>query len=146
AERYRVPAGYSDHTLGIAVATAAAALGATVIEKHLTLDRQMKGTDHACSVEPQDLFEMVANIRRIETALGRADKPPTGAQAATKRKLGRSLVTRRPLPAGTLLEESMLMLKSPGEGVSWTERSKLFGRRLLHDVAGDEPVLLSDVA
>jgi len=144
--RYRVPVGFSDHTLGTVITTAAVALGASIVEKHLTLDRKMKGSDHACSAEPQELFELVQQIRRVEAALGRDDKPPTGALAATRRKLGRSMVTRTALRAGTLLDESMLTLKSPGEGVSWTDRGKLLGRRLLHDIAADELVLPNDVA
>lgn len=145
-QRYQTAVGFSDHTLGTAIATAAVALGASIVEKHFTLDRTMKGTDHACSAEPQELFDLIQQLRRVEAALGRDDKPPTGAVAATKRKLGRSVVTRSPLTAGTVLDETMVTLKSPGEGVSWTDRSRVLGRKLLRDIAADELVLPSDVA
>lgn len=144
-ERYRTVVGFSDHTLGTAIATAAVALGASILEKHLTLDRTLKGTDHACSAEPQELFELVTGVRRVESALGRADKPATGAMAATKRKLGRSVVSRVRIAAGTVLDESMVTLKSPGEGVSWTDRSRLLGRMLLRDIEADELLMPTDV-
>ncbi|MGC3968577.1 MAG: N-acetylneuraminate synthase family protein [Pirellulales bacterium] len=137
--------GFSDHTLGTVVATAAVALGALIVEKHLTLDRTLKGTDHACSAEPQELHELVNNLRRVEAALGRADKPATGAMVATRRKLGRSVVSRMPLIAGTVLDESMVTLKSPGEGV--LDRSLAFAllRPQPSCQIADELLLPSDV-
>ncbi len=145
ASRYAAPVGFSDHTQGIIVAAAAAALGASAIEKHLTLDRTLKGTDHACSAEPHELQQLVENVRRVEAALGSADKPLVEAVAGARAKLGRSLVTRTPLAAGTLLDESMLTLKSPGDGVSWTRRGLIVGHRLRRDLAADQVVQTEDV-
>jgi len=144
-ERYKAPVGFSDHTLGTVIAAAAVALGASIIEKHFTLDRTLKGTDHACSAQPEELATLVENIRRVEAALGRSDKPLVDGVEAVRQKLGRSLVTRERLPAGTVLDESMLTLKSPGDGIAWSERGAVVGRRLLRDLAEDEVLRRDDL-
>lgn len=144
AARYNSLVGFSDHTPGVLMPPVAVALGAVVIEKHLTLDRKLKGTDHACSLEPDELLRMVDEIRQIESALGRADKPVPDGVSAVRTKLGRSLVARVPLTAGTPLEESMLVLKSPGDGLSWRERELVVGRKLARDVAADEKLSIED--
>lgn len=143
--RYDTVVGFSDHTEGTVIATSAVALGASIIEKHLTLDRTLKGTDHACSAEPEELRVLIEQIRRVERALGSAEKPAIAATEATRNKLGRSLVTVRPLPAGTVLEESMFTLKSPGDGIAWTQRSAIVGRRLVRDIDADETIYRNDV-
>ncbi|HVX11247.1 MAG TPA: N-acetylneuraminate synthase family protein [Pirellulales bacterium] len=145
AARYGVAVGLSDHTAGILLPPVAVALGATIIEKHLTLDRNLKGTDHACSLEPDEFRQLIANIRQVETALGRADKPVAEGVATMRAKLGRSLVTRMPLPAGTRIEEPMLTLKSPGDGLSWLDRERVVGRCLKRDLAADEMLTVDDV-
>ncbi|HEV3003222.1 MAG TPA: N-acetylneuraminate synthase family protein [Pirellulales bacterium] len=108
ASRYDALAGFSDHTPGVLLPPVAVALGAVVIEKHLTLDRNMKGTDHACSIEPDELRQLVVDVRRVEAALGRDDKPLAPGTEQVRAKLGRSLVTRVALVAGTRIEEPML--------------------------------------
>jgi sialic acid synthase SpsE len=145
AERYRLPVGFSDHTPGTLAPPVAVALGATLIEKHLTLDRGLKGTDHACSLEPEELRQMIEQVRQTEQALGRADKPVPGAVAAVRARLGRSLVTRAPLAAGVVIEEHMLTLKCPGDGISWLERTHVVGRRTRRAVPADQVLLRSDV-
>lgn len=143
--RYDAVVGFSDHTEGTVIASAAVALGASIIEKHLTLDRTMKGTDHACSAEPEELRVMIEQIRRVERALGSSEKPVVEATEPVRQKLGRSLVTVRPLPAGTVLEESMFTLKSPGDGVAWMDRGAIVGRRLLRNFDADETIYFHDV-
>jgi sialic acid synthase len=145
AARYGVPVGLSDHTTGILLAPVAVALGAVIIEKHLTLDRNLKGTDHACSLEPDEFRQLVSNVREVESALGRADKPVAEGVASVRVKLGRSLVTRVPLAAGTRIEEPMLALKCPGDGLSWLDRQHIVGRRLKRDLAADEKLTVEDV-
>lgn len=145
AERYEAPVGFSDHTVGTVVAAAAVALGAAVVEKHITLDRRLKGTDHGCSLEPEELRRLVAEIRTVEQALGRADKPVPREVAAVRAKLGRSLVSRQRLEAGTRLEAGMFTLKSPGDGVSWHELERVVGRRLRRDLGADETLGWDDV-
>ena len=146
AERYGSLVGFSDHTPGVLLPPVAVALGAVIIEKHLTLDRRMKGTDHAASLEPDEFRRMVADVREVEAALGRADKPIADEVRGVRAKLGRSLVTRVPLAAGTLIEEPMLALKCPGDGLSWLERRRVIGRRLRRDLPADEKLLPEDVA
>ncbi|HEV3343181.1 MAG TPA: N-acetylneuraminate synthase family protein [Pirellulales bacterium] len=145
AARYNVAVGLSDHTTGILLAPVAVALGAAIIEKHLTLDRNLKGTDHACSLEPDELRQLVNNVREVETALGRADKPVAEGVASVRVKLGRSLVTRVRLAAGTRIEEPMLALKCPGDGLSWLDRQRVVGRRLKRDLEADEKLTIEDV-
>lgn len=146
AERYGSLVGFSDHTPGVLLPPVAVALGATIVEKHLTLDRNLKGTDHACSLEPDEFRQLVNDVRRVEAALGRADKPVAEGVEHVRAKLGRSLVTRRSLPAGTRLEEPMLALKCPGDGLSWFDRRQVVGRRLKRDLPADEKLSLDDVA
>jgi sialic acid synthase len=146
ARRYDAVVGFSDHTLGVEIAPAAVALGASIIEKHVTLDRRAKGSDHACSAEPSELAQLVERIRRIDAALGSAEKQIEPSVAANRTKLGRSLVARSTLVAGTILHDDMLTLKSPGDGVHWIQRDRLLGRRLVRDVAADCPLSLDDVA
>ena len=145
ASRYESLVGFSDHTLGSLLAPVAVAMGARVIEKHMTLDRQMKGTDHACSLEPEEFSRMIADIRQVETALGSREKPVSREVEDVRRKLGRSLVTRWPLAAGTRIEESMLTLKCPGDGIGWAEREGVLGLKLKRDLPANVKLNLSDV-
>lgn len=143
--RYQVVVGLSDHTTGILLPPVAVALGAMIIEKHLTLDRNLKGTDHACSLEPDEFRQLVNNVRDVEAALGRADKPIVEGVASVRVKLGRSLVTRVPLAAGTRIEEPMLALKCPGDGLSWLDRQRVVGRRLKRDLEADQKLTIEDL-
>lgn len=144
--RYRALVGFSDHTPGVVLPPVAVALGAVVIEKHLTLDRTLKGTDHCCSLEPDELRQMVADVRTVEAALGRADKPLPPEVEAVRAKLGRSLVARTALARGTQLEEAMLSLKCPGDGLSWLDRGLVVGRTTKRDLAADEKLSVDDFA
>lgn len=144
--RYARPVGFSDHTRGILLAPVAVAMGAMLIEKHFTLDRTMKGTDHNLSVEPEELRQMIENIRQVERALGSPDKPVAPGIEEVRQRLGRSLTTRWPIPSGTPLSEDMLMLKSPGDGIAWSQRWRVLGRRLKRDVSADEQLSVEDVA
>ncbi|MEK6239660.1 MAG: N-acetylneuraminate synthase family protein, partial [Planctomycetales bacterium] len=123
----------------------AVALGASVVEKHLTMDRGLKGSDHACSLEPDELRRMIGNIRDVEAAMGRDDKPVPDDTRGVKDRLGRSLVTKVALPAGALVQESMLTLKCPGDGVPWPKRGRVIGRRVRRDVAADEKIREEDL-
>lgn len=135
---FGVPSGYSDHTSGISVATAAAALGATVIEKHFTLDRTLPGPDHAASLQPAELRTMVEFIRQVEASLGDGAKRPMPGEDATQRAARKSLVANRHLKAGTVLEKDMLSAKRPGTGIPPSELARVLGRRLSRDVQADE--------
>ena len=113
-----LPVGYSDHTQGIEIAVAATALGATVIEKHFTLDRNMEGPDHAASLEPSELAHMVSAIRHVAQALGDGVKRPTPSELKNRDIARKSIVAARPVAAGEILSEENLTTKRPGTGLS----------------------------
>jgi sialic acid synthase SpsE len=125
---FGVPAGYSDHTQGIAVALAAVALGACVIEKHFTLDRHLPGPDHLASVEPGELAAMVRGIRTVEAALGDGQKGPASIEASAAAVARKSLVASRDIPIGTVLTEDMIDIKRPGTGLPPAMRVYVVGR------------------
>lgn len=144
--RFGVPVGLSDHTEGISVALAAVALGAVVIEKHVTLDRNLPGPDHRASLEPSELRAMIRGIRDVEAALGTAEKKLTGGEAATRQVARRSLVASSDLPAGTVLERRHLAAKRPGTGISPMELDRVVGRRLQRPAAKDAMIAWDDLA
>jgi N-acetylneuraminate synthase len=120
--------GYSDHTLGIEVPLAAVALGACVVEKHLTIGRTLPGPDHRASLEPEEFSSMVQGIRKVESALGHGRKEPAASEANTASTARKSLVAARDIPAGAILTEELIAIKRPGTGLSPAFRSYLAGR------------------
>ena len=110
--------GYSDHTLGIEVAISAVAMGATVIEKHFTLDRNMSGPDHAASLEPEELKAMVTAIRNIEKAMGVGEKKPSSSETKNISVVRKSIVAKKSIKKGELFTEENLIVKRPGTGIS----------------------------
>ena len=144
-QEFRLPVGLSDHTLGSCVAVAAVALGAVMVEKHFTLDRRLRGRDHACSLEPQAFARMVEEIRRVELALGQGEKRVPPSVESGRWRLQRSVVARCPIPAGTRVQEHMLCVKTAGQGVPWSERHRLLGRTARRNIGPDEPILTQDV-
>ena len=141
-EAFGVPVGYSDHTSGIEVAIAAVALGASVIEKHFTLDRSLPGPDHRASLEPGELRAMVACIRNIERALGDGIKRPTASELRNRPVVRKSLVAARAISAGERFSEQNLAVKRPGTGLSPMRWDEAVGRRALRDFAPDELIEL----
>ncbi len=136
--RYALPVGYSDHTDGSAAGVAAAALGATVVEKHLTFSRRMYGSDAANAMEPEDFERYCRSIREIWLmADNPVDKDAVGAVAEMKRIFEKSVVAARPLPAGTVVTRSDLAFKKPGHGISAARYRDLIGRRLRVAVDAD---------
>ncbi|MDB5942481.1 MAG: putative N-acylneuraminate-9-phosphate synthase [Ramlibacter sp.] len=129
------PVGYSDHSEGSEAAVAAVALGATVIEKHLTLDNTLPGPDHRASADPAAFAAMVRAIRRVEEMMGDGIKRPQPSEADTRDVARRSVVTTRGLCAGHVLVESDLALRRPGTGIAPDQWDALPGRRLARDVA-----------
>jgi sialic acid synthase SpsE len=140
ADVFGVPVGLSDHTTGIAVPIAAAALGAALIEKHFTLDRTMKGPDHPFALEPPELEAMVAGIRDARAALGDGRKQGPGPEEREEMYAlaRRSLIATRDLAAGTVLEAEMITVKRPGFGIAPKHLELVIGRALKVDVEEDE--------
>ncbi len=132
--------GYSDHSIGIAVPVAAVAMGAEIIEKHITIDRQLKGTDHAGSLGIDGLWRMVRDIRNIEMALGEKTIFISEAVDSARKKLERSIATIKDLPAGHVIEEKDLQLLSPGDGFKWSERALIIGKKVLKDIPANEVI------
>jgi N-acetylneuraminate synthase len=130
---FGVPVGYSDHTQGVEVPLAAAALGACVIEKHLTLDRSLPGPDHRASLEPDEFTAMVRGIRTVEVALGHGRKEPAASEANTASVARKSLVAAQDIQAGTMLTEELIAIKRPGTGLPPGMRRYLIGRTLRVD-------------
>jgi N-acetylneuraminate synthase/N,N'-diacetyllegionaminate synthase len=127
-DRFDVPVGWSDHTPGITISGAAVALGASVVEKHLTLDRAMSGPDHAASLEPDEFQRMVIAIREIESALGNGTKAPSAAEAEVARVARKSLHWRRGLAAGQKITADDLIALRPGTGLPPTQLERVVGR------------------
>jgi N-acetylneuraminate synthase len=135
ATSFGLPVGYSDHTPGIAVPVAAVARGATVVEKHFTLDRNLPGPDHKASLEPAELAAMVAGIRTVEAALGSPVKAPAPSERANIAIARRSLVALRAIRRGETLAEDAIGARRPGTGISPMRRWAVVGRRAACDIA-----------
>ncbi len=144
ATAFNMPVGYSDHTLGIEVAIAAVAMGACVIEKHLTVDRSSPGPDHRASLEPNEFSGLVRGIRKVEQALGSGRKEPAASEAAVAAVARKSLVAARTIPAGTKLTEDLIAVKRPGTGLPPAMRAQLVGREVKREVRVGELFRLSD--
>lgn len=132
--------GYSDHTLGIEVPIAAVALGALVIEKHFTLDKNMPGPDHRASLEPQDLKAMVSAIRNIETARGTGIKTPSQSELKNKPIARKSIVAARAIAKGEIFKEENLTVKRPGTGISPMGWDEVIGRKAGKEYEIDDPI------
>jgi N-acetylneuraminate synthase len=135
ADAFGLPVGYSDHTTGIPVAIAAVARGATMIEKHFTLDRGLPGPDHKASLEPAELTQMVTAIRDVERALGDGVKRPTASELKNREIARKSLVAARALAAGEALA---IACKRPGTGMSPFDYWRLQSRMARRDYQADE--------
>jgi N,N'-diacetyllegionaminate synthase len=141
-ESFGCDVGYSDHTRGIEVPIAAAALGATVLEKHFTLDRNMEGPDHKASLEPEELKEMVQAVRNIEKALGTGIKEPTEAELKNRLVARKSIVAAKDIKMGELFTEDNITTKRPGSGISPMRWKDVIGTKAVRDFEEDELIEL----
>ncbi len=137
---FHLSVGYSDHTLGIEMPIAAVALGATVIEKHFTLDCTLKGPDHSMSLDPQEFKRMVQAIRNVERALGDGLKVPVEKEFPVREAARRSLVAQIPIAAGTPITAEMITSKRPGHGIPPKYFDLIMGRKLQKDLEKDETI------
>lgn len=141
-DRYQCDVGYSDHTKGIEVPIAAVALGACVIEKHFTLDRNMEGPDHKASLEPDELKEMVSSIRNIEKSLGDGEKKPAESELKNKSVARKSIIAARDIKKGEVFSEENLTTKRPGTGISPMKWFDVIGKVASRDFFEDEMIEL----
>jgi len=139
------PIGFSDHTLGDAAAIAATALGAAVIEKHLTLDRKKIGMDNQMAMEPPEWMAMTARCRAVNQALGSRDRAVLPEEYEQRRNMRRSIVAARDLERGTILQKEDLSAKRPGTGVPPDKIDLLIGHKLNRDIEADTLILESDI-
>lgn len=129
ASEFGYPVGYSDHTEGVAVPVAAVALGATVIEKHFTLDKKMEGPDHKASLEPNELKDMIASIRNIELALGSPVKQPTESEIKNRMVARKSIVAKTVIQEGEIFTTDNITTKRPGNGISPMKWYDILGKK-----------------
>lgn len=141
-DKFNVKVGYSDHTEGIEVPIAAVALGATVIEKHFTLDRNMPGPDHKASLEPDELARMVKGIRHIEIALGNGEKTPSESEKKNILNIRKSIVAKCKIKKGDLFTIGNLTTKRPGNGISPMRWFDVLGKVAQDDFNIDEDIKL----
>lgn len=141
-EQLRVAIGYSDHTFGIEVPVAAVAMGATVIEKHFTLDRTMPGPDHAASLEPEELKAMVTAIRNIEKSIGDGVKKPSSSEAKNIFAARKSIVAAKKIKKGDIFTEKNLIVKRPGTGISPIRWDDVLGMAADKDYLIDDQILI----
>jgi sialic acid synthase SpsE len=134
---FHAPVGYSGHDHGLAPTAAAVALGAVLVERHLTLDRTMRGPDHAASLEPRDFRVLVRNIREIEAALGSPEKRILDGEWPSRHRLAKSVAAACAIPAGTTIRIEMLTVKGPGTGISPRFLARLVGVVSRRDIAVD---------
>lgn len=139
---FKVPVGYSDHTLGIEIPIAAVALGAKIIEKHFTLDKMMDGPDHKASLEPEQLSEMVHLIRNVEQALGNGIKVPSESEKKNKTIARKSIVAKKSIKIGEILTEANIDVKRPGNGISPMYWDQVIGTNAKRNYKNDELIEL----
>ncbi len=132
-DRFCCKTGYSDHTEGIEVAIAAVVMGATIIEKHFTLDKNMEGPDHKASLEPDELAAMVKAIRNIEKAMGSGEKKPSPGEIKNTAVARKSIAARRDIKQGEVLTDDNITTKRPGNGISPMKWNEALGTRAIRD-------------
>lgn len=141
-QAFGLPVGYSDHTRGVAISIAAVALGASIIEKHLTLDKTMEGPDHKASLDPQEFVELVQAIRHVEQSLGDGQKVPSASEMKNLLIARKSLVASRPIEAGEVFSEDNITAKRSGVGLSPMRWDDLMGARSTRTYRIDEAIIL----
>jgi len=135
---HQYPVGYSDHTLGTEIASASVALGAALIEKHFTLDREKIGMDNNMATEPDEFAKMIEQCRNVHRAMGAGERVLGPEELEQRKKMRRSVVVTRDMVAGETLEESDMDVKRPGTGFEPGKMKELIGRKLVKEIGRDE--------
>jgi len=137
---FKLPVGFSDHTMGIELSVAAVALGARVIEKHFTLDRNLEGPDHKASLEPDELKLMIDSIRNVEKARGNGFKELSKAEVSIKKMARKSIMATRDIEKGETLKKDMLSIKRPETGIYPKYLDQIIGKEINKSIKKDEPI------
>jgi sialic acid synthase SpsE len=145
-KKFNLPVGYSDHTLGIEVPIAAVAMGATIIEKHFTIDNTLPGPDHKASLEPIALKEMIRAIRNIERAFGSAEKQPTETEKKNMLVSRKSIHLVKNFKKDHLITEEDIVMKRPGDGISPMLMYKVIAKKLNQNFEADHKLTWEDLA
>ena len=130
--------GFSDHTIGVSAPAVAVGMGAEIIEKHITVDRHMKGTDQPGSLGPDGVNRMVRDIRMVERWLGKEDIYIDKSVASSRKKLERSIASRRMIKKDEIITEDMIHMLSPGDGVKWIDKESIVGHKAVRDIPANE--------
>jgi N-acetylneuraminate synthase/N,N'-diacetyllegionaminate synthase len=142
---FQIPVGFSDHTEGILMPSIAVSLGACLIEKHYTLDKNLPGPDHTASLDPIQLNEMVRSIRDVERAIGGGLKRPTSEEEKISKLVRKSIVAKIDILKGSIIDEEMLSYKRPGTGLSPKYYLEIVGKKARKDIKLDDFILWKDV-
>jgi len=142
---FNVPVGFSDHTIGTSISLAAVALGAKIIEKHFTLDKNMPGWDHKVSADPEEMNMIIKESKRIRVALGKYQRIVSDAEMEQRKSFRRSIVTKRDLKSGDILTEKDLDYKRPGTGINPNEWKYVLGRKVNKNINKDELIRWEDL-
>lgn len=145
ASAFKLPTGYSDHTVGIEISVAAVAMGAKIIEKHFTLDKEMEGPDHKASLNPQELKEMVVSIRNIEKAFGDGIKRCNRNEENTKKVARKSIVASRNISKDEIISYENITFKRPENGLSPVLVDKIIGKRAICNINVDQCITFNDI-
>jgi sialic acid synthase len=138
--------GYSDHSIGIDIPLAAVAMGAAILEKHITIDRNLKGTDQAGSLGPEGIYRMVRDIRCLEMAMGEKKIAIDPAVEAAKIKLERSIASKREIKSGEIIAETDLQMLSPGDGFKWKQKDNIVGKKAIANIPANEIIYPNMIA
>lgn len=144
-QAFKLPVGFSDHTLSTIIPAVATAMGACIIEKHFTLDKNLPGPDHKASLEPKELKEMIRNIREVEKAMGNGIKEPTVAEEKIKKVVRKSIVAKVDISKEAIITRAMIDIKRPGTGIPPKYLNKIVGSKSRRDIGKDEVILWSDI-
>jgi len=144
-KEFNLPVGYSDHTLGILVPIMAVTMGASIIEKHFTLDKNLPGPDHKASLSPEELKEMIRNIRNTEIILGSGAKKPTKSEEKIKKVTRKSIVAKVNIPVGSKIIRKMLAIKRPGTGVEPKNLDRIIGKIARKYITADTLIKFKDL-
>ncbi|MEW6094928.1 MAG: N-acetylneuraminate synthase [bacterium] len=144
-QRFQLPVGFSDHSLGITMSIAAVALGSCVIERHFTLDRNLPGPDHFMSLTPNELKELVKGIREVEEGLGSGLKVPLECEQETIKTTRKSIVAIKDIPQGTTITKDMVTIKRPGIGIAPKFINKVVGKKVKRDILEDSIINWEDI-
>jgi N-acetylneuraminate synthase len=145
-ELFDIPVGYSGHELGLAVSVAAVAMGAAMIERHITLDRTMEGPDHAASLEPAGAKKLARDIRNVEAAIGRSERSLSRGEVMNRQTLGKSLAAAKDLKKGDIISKEDIASMSPGDALSPQKYNELVNISVTHDMKKGDPFLVSDIS